>query len=287
MRLRLDGFSVRTGSGLLLLLLMLGGCASIGGRAPASTAENPDQWRIRWHDEFSYTGQPNPELWNIEVLGPGAYNRELQAYTDRPQNVRVEDDLLIIEAHPMPRTSLGYTSARIHTRNRNNILGGRVEIRARLPRARGTWPAFWFLPVNTGDRYGWPHSGEIDLMEHVGFDPGVIHGSVHTSKYNWPDGNHHTATYRLPSAVSDFHIYALEWSAESLDFFINDVLFTSYVNEGSGWEAWPFDVPFYLIINLAVGGEWGGAEGVDREAFPQRLEVDWVRVYEATGGPGQ
>lgn len=272
---------------VLVFVTLLGSCATIAGRAPESTAAHPEQWRLRWHDEFSYTGKPNPELWNIEVLGPGAYNRELQAYTARPENVRVENNLLIIEARPMPGTKRGYTSARINTRNRNNIFEGRIEIRARLPRARGTWPALWFLPVDTGDRHGWPHSGEIDLMEHVGFDPGVIHASVHTSKYNWPNGNHHTQTYRLPSAVTEFHVYALEWSDQKLDFFIDDVLFTCYENEGTGWEAWPFDVPFYLIINLAVGGEWGGAQGVDRDAFPDRLEVDWVRVYEPADGFAQ
>lgn len=268
----------------LAIGVILGGCAGLPG--PSSTAARPDEWRLVWHDEFSEAGEPDPEFWNVEVLGPGTYNRELQAYTRRPENLRVEDGMLVIEAHPMAGTSSGYTSARINSRNRNNVLGGRVEIRARLPRARGSWAALWFLPVETTGRYGWPHSGEIDLMEHVGFDPGVIHGSVHTSKYNWPNGNNHTETYRLSSAVTEFHVYALEWTEERLDFFVDDVLFTSYLNEGSGWEAWPFDVPFYLIMNLAVGGEWGGARGVDRDAFPDRLEVDWVRVYESVQGFG-
>lgn len=265
----------------ILILVALGGCATL--RGPASSAADPGEWRLVWNDEFEAAGPPNPELWNIERHGPGAYNRELQSYTDRPENVRVEDGMLIIEAHPIPGTTRGYTSARINTRNRNNMLEGRVEVRARLPEALGTWPALWLLPVDTTDRIGWPHSGEIDFMEHVGFDPGVIHASVHTSKYNWPNGNHHTATYRLPSVVTDFHVYALEWTAESLDFYVDDTLVTRYVNENSGWEAWPFDVPFYLIINLAVGGEWGGAQGVDREAYPTRFEVDWVRVYTARG----
>ena len=265
---------------LIGLVSIITSCDSgLFSSGPRATVENPNRWRLVWHDEFDYTGPPNPEFWNIEVLGPGAYNRELQAYTQRPENVRAEDGMLIIEAHPIPGTLRGYTSARINTRNKQNMYLGRVEVRAKLPDALGTWPALWLLPVETTGRVGWPHSGEIDFMEHVGFDNGVIHASVHTSKYNWPNGNHHTQTYTLPSVVTDFHIYALEWTEESLDFYVDDVLITRFVNENTGWEAWPFDVPFYLIMNLAVGGEWGGARGVDRDAYPARFEIDWVRVY--------
>ena len=257
--------------------VLVAGC---GSPEPSSTAADAERWTLVWHDEFSGNGAPNPGRWNVELLGPGTYNRELQAYTDRPENLRQEDGRLIIEAHPIPGTRRGYTSARINSRNRNNIFEGRVEIRARLPQAHGSWPALWLLPVETGDRFGWPHSGEIDIMEHVGYDPGSIHASVHTSRYNWPNGNNHTGSTRLASVTDQFHVYALEWTQERLDFFVDDTLFTSFENEGTGWEAWPFDLAFYLIINLAVGGEWGGARGVTREDFPDRLEVDWVRVFE-------
>ena len=265
--------------GVLLMALITGLLGCSGGPDPQSSAADPDAWVLEWNDEFDYRGAPDSEVWNVERHGPGAYNQELQAYTDRPENVRVEDGHLVIEAHPIPNTRLGYTSARINTRNRRNIFERRIEVRAMLPEGRGTWPAIWFLPVETTDRVGWPHSGEIDLMEHVGFDPGIVHGSVHTSLYNWPNGNHHTATVRVPTASSEFHVYALEWTTERLDFFVDEVLFTTFHNEGIGWEAWPFDVPFYLILNLAVGGEWGGAQGVDRAAYPTQFLVDWVRVF--------
>lgn len=261
-------------------LLIASGCANFGARGPASSAEFPDSWQLVWHDEFSGEGALDAEKWNIERLGPGFYNHELQMYTDRMENVRREEGVLIIEAHPIPGTKLGYTSARIHTKNRHNMLEGRVEIRARLPQGKGTWPALWMLPVNSGDRTGWPHSGEIDIVEHVGYDPGTVHASVHTSTYNWLNGNNFTTSFSVPDAQAEFHIYALEWTQESLDFSIDDYQFAQYRNDQTGWEAWPFDVPFYLVMNLAVGGDWGGAQGVSRDEFPARLEVDWVRVYQ-------
>ena len=239
----------------------------------------PEGYVLEWSDEFQSPGVPDSEIWNFEVLPPGAYNRELQAYTSKPENARVENGMLVIEALPIPGTTRGYTSARLTTQFKKDIFEGRIEVRAKLPIARGSWPAIWFLPVSTHGRYGWPHSGEIDLMEFVGYEPGVIHSSVHTSKYNWPLGNHHTESFFLPEASSEFHTYALDWTEEALDFYVDDQLITRFANEGTGWEAWPFDVPFFLILNLAVGGEWGGAQGVNREAFPDRMELDWVRVY--------
>lgn len=264
--------------GLMGIVVLAGGLTSCAS-TPQAQVEDPDSWQLVWSDEFEYTGSPDPEKWFHEVLPPGAYNRELQAYTNKEANSRVEDGKLIIQAHPIPGTQRGYTSARITTRISHHMYLGRIEVRAKLPDALGSWPAIWMLPVSTVGRTGWPHSGEIDIMEHVGYETGVVHSSVHTSKYNWPNGNHHTATIDVPEVAQAFHTYAMEWTEDYLDFFVDDQLITRYENEGSGWEAWPFDVPFYLILNVAVGGEWGGAQGVNRNDYPDQMEVEWVRIF--------
>ncbi|NCN04831.1 MAG: glycoside hydrolase family 16 protein [Spirochaetales bacterium] len=259
-----------------VLVAFLGSLLILGCQ---NTVPTPEGYRLDWNDEFEVAGAPDSDIWNFEVLPPGTYNRELQAYTSKPENARVENGVLVIEALPIPGTTRGYTSARLTTQFKKDIFEGRIEVRAKLPSAKGSWPAIWFLPVSTDGRYGWPHSGEIDLMEFVGYQPGIIHSSVHTSKYNWSLGNNFTRTLSVPTASTEFRTYILEWTEEALDFYVDDQFITQYPNEGTGWEAWPFDVPFYLLLNLAVGGEWGGAEGVDREAFPDRMEVDYVRVY--------
>lgn len=261
---------------IVLGICLLAGCTT----GPASGAARPNDWILEWHDEFDKPGQPDPQIWVHEKLGPGTYNNELQAYTDKLENSRVEDGKLIIEAHPIPGTTRGYTSARLLTRGRKHLEpGSRLEVRAKLPLVLGSWPAIWLLPTSSQGRQGWPHSGEIDVMEYVGFDPERVHSSVHSSKYNWPNGNNFTESLLLPNGSAEFHTYALEWTDQELRFFVDEQLVGVYENEGSGWEAWPFDRPFYLILNFAVGGSWGGQEGVNREGFPARFEIDWVRAY--------
>jgi beta-glucanase (GH16 family) len=272
--------SVRRSVPAVLLIMILISFVSCGSEFPASV-EDPSQWKLVWNEEFDYEGAPDPEKWVHEILPPGAFNQELQAYRDNRENSRVEDGTLIIEARHIEGTRRGYTSARMTTRFSMNMYLGRIEVRAKLPTALGTWPAIWMLPVSSEGRVGWPHSGEIDIMEHVGYDNGVVHASVHTSLYNHPNGNHPTATARIDGVGEEFHIYALEWTEEHLDFFIDERLVMRYENDGTGYESYPFDRPFYLILNIAVGGQWGGLQGVDVEQYPARMEVDFVRVYEA------
>ncbi len=261
---------------LILSQILLFSC----GSRPQASVEDPSQWRLVWNDEFESDGEPDPDLWWHQILPPGAFNQELQAYRNQRDNSRVEDGTLIIEARHIEGTRRGYTSARMTTQFSLNMYLGRIEVRAKLPSALGTWPAIWMLPVSSEGRTGWPHSGEIDIMEHVGFDNGVVHASVHTSKHNHPLGNHFTSTLSIPTVNDQFHLYAMEWTEDYLDFFVDDKLVGRYNNEHSGWEAWPFDRPFYLILNIAVGGMWGGQQGVDPEQYPARMLVDFVRVYE-------
>lgn len=261
----------------ILSVLLIG-----GGHVPHAHLARPTGWQLVWSDEFDYKGLPDQRKWDYKVGGHGWGNNELQYYTSGAlTNARVEQGNLIIEAHKEKISSNSYTSARLVSKGKGDWTYGRFEIRAKLPAGRGTWPAIWMLPSQTtyGDRF-WPDNGEIDIMEHVGFDPGVIHASTHTKTYNWPRKNHKTATLTVPDAQTAFHVYALEWSPERIDVYIDKNKVFSYKNEATGWEAWPFDENFHLILNLAIGGNWGGAKGVDDSIFPQRMEVDFVRVYQ-------
>jgi beta-glucanase (GH16 family) len=251
--------------------------------APAAAATEDSPWRLVWADEFDTDGPPDPKKWGYDVGGHGWGNNELQHYTEgRLENARVEDGHLIVEARRDQWEGHEYTSARLVTRGRASWRYGRIEVRARLPRGRGTWPAIWMLP--RGFEFGksvWPDAGEIDIMEHVGYDEGVVHGTVHCRKYYSGLGNQKGAQIQVPDAPTAFHDYALEWYPDRIEVLMDDTLYFTYPNEGTGPDAWPFDKPFYLILNIAVGGHWGGAQGVDPDVYPQRLVVDHVRVYEA------
>lgn len=258
---------------------------AVCAQEPAAGTVAPAGWKLAWHDEFDHGTQPDPARWNYDVGGGGWGNRELQFYTQaRPENARVEDGRLIIEARREPWAGRDYTSARLVTKGKADWIHGRFEIRARLPLGRGTWPAIWMLPTvwNLG-RGAWPDNGEIDIMEHVGYDPGVVHASTHSQKHQWPKKNQRTATVMVPDAGTTFHTYAMEWDEEEIRMSVDDRTYFTSRKEGGDWTSWPFYREFYLILNLAVGGDWGAAKGVDAAAFPQRLEVDYVRVYQKAG----
>lgn len=234
-----------------------------------------------WQDEFDYSGLPDPAKWNFELGGDGWGNNELQEYVRSLKNAHVDNGVLTISARNKRTERRNYTSARLTSKGKGDFRYGRFEIRAKLPTGRGTWPALWMLP--TGKAYGgWPKSGEIDIMEHVGFDPGRVHITVHTEAYN-----HRIATQRGRSRMVDdvarFHVYRMDWTPASIRGYIDDKLLFDFPNEGTGSAAWPFDQPFHLMMNIAVGGDWGGKEGVDSTAFPASMEVDYVRVYPLTG----
>ena len=255
-------------------------------------------WKLIWSDEGDYEGPPDPERWEINIWPARKVNDEDQAYTDREKNLRVEDGQLVIEAHLEDYGDAKYTSGRVHTDGKGDFLHGRFEVRALLPSGMGTWPAIWMLPSNPyryatkcgdGEDWqgnpncdAWPNSGEIDIMEHVGYQMGHVHGTVHNEAYYWAKWEQRKGRILLDDVDRNFHLYALEWTPERIDVFVDDTLYFSYVNEGTGWQSWPYDQPFHLILNIAVGGMWGrSGGGIDESIFPQQMLVDYVRVYES------
>lgn len=234
-------------------------------------------YTLVWNDEFSKTNI-DLDKWEHEVNGDGGGNNELQFYTALPTNSFIENGHLVIKAINENYQNHIFTSARLRTKYKGDWLYGRVEVSAKVPTGRGTWPAIWMLPTDW-EYGGWPASGEIDIMEHVGYDPNVIHGSVHTKAYNHTIGTQKTNTYTIPTATTEFHTYAIEWFDDHIDFYIDKLKYFVFQNENKGWEEWPFDKRFHLILNLAVGGNWGNVQGIDSDAFPAQMEVDYVRVY--------
>lgn len=268
-----------------ILALWLGACCA-----------GASEWRLVWSDEFDRDGLPDPAKWSYEE--GFIRNRELQYYTrERWENARAAGGLLILEARReryrnalfelgsadwrRAREFAEYTSAGLTTEGKAAWRYGRIEVRAKLPTGRGLWPAIWMLGVNRRE-VGWPRCGEIDIMENVGYDPEIIHANIHTEAYNHVRGTNKGNRIRVEEPWSHFHLYAVEWTPRRLDFFVNDRRYFTYENEGRGPATWPFDEPFYLILNVAVGGDWGGRQGVDDSVFPQRMEVDYVRVYAAS-----
>lgn len=254
------------------------------GILPLAQAETPAPagWKLAWSDEFDHDGAPDPAKWTCDVGGSGWGNRELQFYTKgRPENVRVEGGRLIIEARREAFQGRDYTSARLVTKNKGDWDHGRFEIRAKLPAGRGTWPAIWMLPTvwDLGDG-GWPDNGEIDIMEHVGHKAGLVHASTHSRLNQWRKNTQRTATRQVPDATTAFHTYALEWERDEIRIYIDDVHYFTSMRAGGDWQSWPFFRKFHLVLNLAIGGDWGGEKGVDPAGFPQRMEVDYVRVYQ-------
>lgn len=241
-------------------------------------AQNSD-FTLLWADEFNYSGLPDSSKWSYDVGGHGWGNDELEYYTKaRLENARVENGHLIIEARKENYKSMNYTSARLVTMGKGDWLYGRFDIRAKLPKGKGTWPAIWMLSSDWS--YGaWPESGEIDIMEHVGYDPDVVHFSTHCLDYFFKIGTQKTAVKKVSRTDSLFHTYGVEWRPDRIDGFIDDSLYFSVSNEHLGWKKWPFDKPFHLILNIAVGGGWGGVMGIDENIWPQKMEVDYVRVY--------
>lgn len=258
---------------LYLLLVLLISTFFIGFNKPHRPL------KLVWSDEFNYKGLPDSAKWNYDVGGRGWGNNELQFYTDRRlENARVENGKLVIEARKEKWENREYTSARLITKGKGDWKYGRIEVRAKLPKGVGTWPAIWML--GTRQPFAWPDDGEIDIMEHVGFNQGTIHGSVHTKKYNHVINTQKTATTLVADCSEKFHDYAVEWNADSVMVGIDNHVYFSFKNEHSGYDAWPFDNPMHLLLNIAVGGNWGGQKGVDEKIWPVRMEIDYVRVYQ-------
>ena len=235
--------------------------------------------KLVWSDEFNYKGLPDSTKWGYDIGGNGWGNHELQYYTSKKMdNARVENGFLIIEAKKETICKNTYSSARLVTKGKYDFTYGHIDVRAKLPKGLGTWPAIWMLGSATPLK--WPDDGEIDIMEHVGYNQGVIHASAHTRKYFHSIGTQKTATTSLPDCSEAFHVYSLDWDAESITMLIDNKPYFTFKNEHTGKEAWPFDKPFHLLLNIAVGGDWGGQKGIDENIFPQKMEIDYVRVYQ-------
>ncbi len=255
------------------------------------------QWELVWSDEFDYEGLPSVDKWGYEE-GCFLKNNEEQFYKCAClKNSRVENGTLIIEAHKEKtlnplynktnksesarnRKFADYTSASLITKHKASWKYGRIEARAKVPSGRGTWPAFWMLGANINS-VGWPACGEIDIMEYVGYQPTLIHGTVHTENNNIKKNKGIGGKLTLPSASSEFHIYAIEWEETEIRFYVDQFNYHTVTKKASTTNEWPFDQDFFLIINLAIGGDWGGIEGIDNSNFPCRYVIDYVRVYKS------
>lgn len=261
-------------------MLVLTSCGS--KKTVYQTLKTPTgTWELIWNEEFDYEGLPDSTKWSYDTKGnsTGWGNNEAQYYTKaNKDNAWVKDGILIITALKQSIEDKKYTSARLVTKDKGDWLYGRFEIRAKLPTGKGTWPAIWMLP--TEREYGdWPSSGEIDIMENVGYNPDTIVASAHTETYNHIIGNQKNSCIACPDSYYTFHTYALEWESDEYRVYIDDVLYFTFKNEKSGYKEWPFDKRFHLILNLAIGGNWGGSKGIDDSLLPHHFEIDYVRVY--------
>lgn len=244
----------------------------------------PAGYRLVWQDEFNeprLSDGRTPLLdtgkWWYENLGQGAVNNELQTYvggfagTDTVASIY--DGTLKIVAR---KQSNRVISARVNTNE--SWTYGYFEARLKVPGGKGTWPAFWMMPKNFT---AWPDDGEIDIMEYVGYDPNVVHSSIHCKAYYHSIGTQKTGTKRITNAETEFHVYAVEWTADYIKGFVDGVEYFRFNNDKQGnKDTWPFDAPFYLKLNLAWGGDWGGAQGIDESKLPATYEIDYVRVFQ-------
>lgn len=253
-------------------------------------------WQLVWSDEFDYQGKPDPSKWSYDIWPARKVNDEDQAYTNSLKNVQVKNGKLIITANKEDYGNAEYTSGRIHSQGKGDFLYGRAEVRAKLPAGQGTWSAIWMLPSDPfkyattceqGEDWqgsstcdAWPNSGEIDIMEHVGYDMQTIHGTVHNEAYYWAKWEQRKASFEGENVDQAFHVYAIEWTPEHIIVFFDETPYFFYSNESTGWQAWPYDHPYHIILNLAIGGMWGKAGGpIDDSIFPVSMEVDYVRIF--------
>ena len=235
-------------------------------------------YELVWSDEFDYEGLPDETRWGYDTGAGGWGNAELQYYT-AGDNAEVHDGVLTITARKEQKNLAEYTSTRLVSRGKGDWLYGKFEIRAKMPTGKGTWPAIWMLPTDW--KYGdWPASGEIDIMEHVGYNQDTVHGSIHTMSYYHSIGTQKTATTHVDGVSDDFHVYCLEWLPDKIIISVDGEVYFTYqptkYKSTPTYKEWPFDKRFHLLINIAVGGYWGGAQGVDEDIWPQTMEVDYV-----------
>ncbi|HVZ82145.1 MAG TPA: glycoside hydrolase family 16 protein [Terracidiphilus sp.] len=269
--------------------LLMPAAARLAGAQTQPAAEIPG-WVLVWNDEFNGPdgSGPDPAKWTIVTGGDGFGNNELEYYTARTENIHQEDGNLIITARKEDYTgpdgvARNYTSARIETKGHFETRYGRLEARMKIPRGQGMWPAFWAMGTNF-DRVGWPDCGEMDIMENIGREPNVVHGSLHGPGYSGEEPL--TGAYTLPHGApvaDDFHIFAVEWDPNTVRFYVDGVLTETKSASDVPGKPWAFNHPFFILFNLAVGGNWPGNPDAHTE-FPARMVVDYVRVYKRTEG---
>jgi beta-glucanase (GH16 family) len=236
--------------------------------------------KLVWADEFNYKGLPDSTKWAYDVGGNGWGNNEAQFYTKADtNNAVVRNGFLSIIARKEKLENKEYTSARMVTKGKKDWRYGRVEISAKLPKGRGTWPAGWMLGSNI-NTVGWPQCGEIDILEHVGYDPDTIVGSIHSTSYNHIKGTQKTNRIFIKNPYTEFHVYACEWDTNKMVFSLDGMPYLTVPNEHKTKKEWPFNNPMYILLNVAIGGNWGGKNGIDESIFPVRMEVDYVRVFQ-------
>lgn len=271
---------------LTLRTLAIAACFSLFGLRFAHSAKPPEEWKLVWFDEFDGKSLDYSK-WGVEVNAFGGGNNEMQIYSDRPKNVRVENGNLVIEAHKDGHAEAGtrrdYSSGRVRTKHRGDWRYGRVDVRAKLPVGKGLWPAIWMLP--TDEAYGtWAASGEIDVMELVGHEPSTYHGTLHYGG-KWPNNKHSGKPYKLPAGTfaDNFHVFSIVWEPGKIHWGLDGKLWQTqdkWTSEGGAFPA-PFDKRFHLVVNLAVGGNWPGPPD-PKTKFPAKLLIDYVRVYQRT-----
>lgn len=246
------------------------------------TIKVPEGYKLVWNDEFD-GDKLDTSSWTHEVQGSGWVNNELQNYVNGAFNgkrvTEVSDGILTITAF---KDGGKVYSGRIYANVSEGWKYGIFEARIKLPKGKGTWPAYWMMPANNDfGKTPWPLCGEIDIMEEVGYNPNYTSSSIHCESYNHTKGTQKTAERLTQGAQDDFHVYRLEWTENGIYTYVDDVRLLSFGNDGKGdVKTWPFNKPFYLILNLAWGGDWGGAQGVDESVLPATMEVDYVRVFQ-------
>lgn len=239
-------------------------------------------YELVFQDEFQGDSL-NLDHWDFDIGGSGWGNNELQYYT-AGDNVTVEDGFMTITLREEAYEGMDYTSTRLVTRNKVDILYGKIEVRAKLPQGLGTWPAIWMLPTDW-EYGGWPESGELDIVEHVGYDQDTIHASVHTESYYFKKNTQKQSTIQLEGVSEEFHTYFIEWLPDVVYMGVDGEVYheyrpTDYVSNPS-YKEWPFDKRMHLLLNIAWGGDWGGAKGIDDSALPQEMVVDYVKIYQS------
>jgi beta-glucanase (GH16 family) len=255
------------------------------------SAKDPTGWKLVWSDEFNGPNGATVDAskWSFDIGGGGWGNNELETYTNRTANAELQDGSLVIrvikETHKGPdNITRDYTSARLLTKNKFTQTYGRFEARIKVPYGQGIWPAFWMLGSDI-DKAGWPNCGEIDIMENIGREPSIVHGTLHGPGYS--GGNAVTASYTLARSrkfSNDYHTFAVEWEPNVIRFYVDGQLYNTRTSADlPAGKEWVFKRPFFIILNVAVGGNWPGAPD-STTVFPQVMKVDYVRVYQSTTG---